>query len=144
MRKLIAQIIYFTKEFVIMSIKNRYGFFFLTVGLVLYLLGCDSQRGGFLLLDNMLSENGQSPAMESVEIANTETAFERNLLPILTERCAYAGCHVAGGPKNLDFSTYQAFIKVGMKVPYLFRVMRKEALLLMKSSLVECLSVVRS
>ena len=58
--------------------------------------------GGFLLPDNILSENGQVPAMESVEIANAETTFEQNLLPILTAKCAYAGCHVAGGPKNLD------------------------------------------
>ena len=96
-----------------MTIKNRYRFFLLTVGLVLYLFGCDSERGGFLLPDNILSENGQVPAMESVEIANAETTFEQNLLPILTAKCAYAGCHVAGGPKNLDFSTYQAFIKGG-------------------------------
>ena len=38
--------------------------------------------------------------MESVESTNAETSFEQNLLPILTQRCAYAGCHVAGGPKK--------------------------------------------
>ncbi|MCY4553769.1 MAG: hypothetical protein OXC79_08865, partial [Candidatus Poribacteria bacterium] len=96
-----------------MRIKNRYIFFLLTVGLVLFSLGCDSQRGGFLLPDNILSENGQPPVMESGEMTNAETSFEQNLLPILSTRCAYAGCHVAGGPKNLDFSTYQTFIKGG-------------------------------
>ena len=100
-----------------MKIKNRYRFFFLTVGLVLHLLGCDPERGGFLLPDNILSENEQVPAMESVESTNAETSFEQNLLPILTQRCAYAGCHVAGGPKNLDFSTYQAFMKGGDEGP---------------------------
>ena len=87
--------------------------FLLIIGLSFCLLGCDSQRGSFLLLDNILSEDGQSPAMESGEIANAKTTFQQNLLPILTEKCAYAGCHVAGGPKNLDFSTYQAFINGG-------------------------------
>ena len=67
--------------------------------------------------DNISSEAGQLPAMESDGIANVETIFEQNLLPILTAKCAYAGCHVAGGPKNLDFSTYQTFIKGGDEGP---------------------------
>ena len=118
--------------------------FLLIIGLLFCLFGCDPQRGGFLVPDNILSEDGQSPAMESGEVADAETTFEQNLLPLLTAKCAYAGCHVAGGPKNLDFSTYQTFIKgVEMRGPYLFWVMRKEVLLLKKSSLVECLLVVR-
>ena len=99
-----------------MRIKNRYRFFLLTIGLVFCLFGCDAQQGGLLVPNNILnilSENEQVPAMESVESTNAETSFEQNLLPILTQRCAYAGCHVAGGPKNLDFSTYQAFMKGG-------------------------------
>ena len=87
-----------------MSIKNRYRFFLLTVGLLFCLFGCDSQRGSFLLPNNILSENGQSPVMEDAEIANAATTFHQNLLPILTAKCAYVGCHVTGGPKNLDFS----------------------------------------
>lgn len=81
------------------------------------LFGCDPQRGSFLMPDNISSEAGQLPAMESDGIANVETIFEQNLLPILTAKCAYAGCHVAGGPKNLDFSTYQTFIKGGDEGP---------------------------
>ena len=42
-------------------------------------------------------------------------SFEQDLLPILRGRCAFAGCHVAGGPKNLDFSTYQSFLNGGDK-----------------------------
>ena len=66
-----------------------------------------------LLPDNIPSEAAQPPSEGISKIANTEASFEQNLLPILTEKCAYAGCHVAGGPKNLDFSTYQAFINGG-------------------------------
>ena len=87
--------------------------FLLIIGLSFCLFGCDPQRGSFLVPDNILSEDGQSPAMEGSEIANAKTTFQQNLLPILTEKCAYVGCHVAGGPKNLDFSTYQAFINGG-------------------------------
>ncbi len=98
---------------------NTYKFFLMIVGLVFCLLGCDSELGNLLQPDNILSEdnitseNEQVPPTTGVETANAETAFEQNLLPILTERCAYAGCHIAGGPKNLDFSTYQTFIKGG-------------------------------
>ena len=87
--------------------------FLLIIGLLFCLFGCDSQRGSFLLPNDILSENRQSPVMENGEIANIETLFQQNLLPILTAKCAYVGCHVAGGPKNLDFSTYQAFINGG-------------------------------
>ena len=91
--------------------------FLLIIGLLFSLFGCDPQRGSFLMPDNISSEAGQPPAMESDGIANVETTFEQNLLPILTAKCAYAGCHVAGGPKNLDFSTYQTFIKGGDEGP---------------------------
>ena len=38
-------------------------------------------------------------------------SFEQHLLPILTARCAYSGCHDANGPDHLDFRTYQTFIR---------------------------------
>ncbi len=38
-----------------------------------------------------------------------EASFQMNILPILTERCALAGCHVADGPKGLDLRTYESF-----------------------------------
>ena len=96
---------------------NTRKFFLLIIGILFSLFGCDSERGGLLLPDNILSQNEQAPAMESVKSANAKTTFEQNLLPILTERCAYAGCHIVGGPKNLDFSTYQAFIRGGDEGP---------------------------
>ena len=90
---------------------NTRRFFLLIIGLLFCSFGCDSPLGGLLVPDNILSEDGQSPAMESGEIADAETTFEKDLLPILTARCAYAGCHDANGPDDLDFRTYQTFIR---------------------------------
>ncbi|MYK18179.1 hypothetical protein F4055_08435, partial [Candidatus Poribacteria bacterium] len=47
------------------------------------------------------------------ETVDAEFSFEQNLLPILTARCALAGCHVADGPHGLDFRTYESFIAGG-------------------------------
>ena len=47
--------------------------------------------------------------MEVHEPIAVEVIFEQNLLPILTERCALSGCHVADGPHGLDFRTYESF-----------------------------------
>ena len=33
-------------------------------------------------------------------------SFSADISPILTSRCATAGCHVAGGPHGVDLSTY--------------------------------------
>jgi hypothetical protein len=51
--------------------------------------------------------------MEAHEPIDVEAAFEQSLLPILTERCALAGCHVADGPHGLDFRTYESFTAGG-------------------------------
>ena len=98
-------------------IENIQKFFLLTVGLLLCLVACENEQGN-ILRDNILSENEQQPTtqppiMESGETTNVEVSFNTNLKPILSMKCAYAGCHIAGGPQNLDFSTYQAFIKGG-------------------------------
>jgi len=50
----------------------------------------------------------------SVDVA---ASFEQNLAPILTARCALAGCHVANGPHGLDFRTYESFIAGGVFTP---------------------------
>jgi hypothetical protein len=52
--------------------------------------------------------------MESTDI---EASFEHNILPILTARCALAGCHVADGPHGLDFRTYESFVAGGEHGP---------------------------
>ena len=54
---------------------------------------------------------GQQPPTAQV------VSFEQDLLPILRGRCAFAGCHVAGGPNGIDLSTYQAFIRGGEDGP---------------------------
>ena len=62
-------------------------------------------------------EVGEQEARQQPSVQQLTTpqgvSFERDLLPILRSRCAFAGCHVAGGPKNLDFSTYQSFLNGG-------------------------------
>ena len=70
------------------------------------------------------SEFGESCASPSTASTPSTSAnntvaqtFEQNLLPILSAKCAYAGCHIAGGPKNLDFRTYQTFINGGDEGP---------------------------
>ena len=52
---------------------------------------------------------------ELVDVA--EASFQHDLSPILTTRCALAGCHVADGPHGLDFRTYESFIAGGEHGP---------------------------
>ena len=40
-------------------------------------------------------------------------SFKDDILPILTNRCAFAGCHVAGGPEGVDLRTYNTVIAGG-------------------------------
>ena len=44
-------------------------------------------------------------------------SFQDDILPILTNRCAFAGCHVAGGPYGIDLRTYDAVIAGGYEGP---------------------------
>ena len=76
---------------------NILRFYLLPVCLLFCLFGCDSQS------DIPLQSN-------DISSANAKASFEQNLLPILTARCAYSGCHDANGPDGLDFRTYEAFI----------------------------------
>lgn len=78
-------------------ILNILKFFLLHIGLLFCLLGCNSES------DNPLEPNNSSSV-------NAKISFEQNLLPILTARCAYSGCHDVNGPHGLDFRTYQNFI----------------------------------
>lgn len=54
-----------------------------------------------------------SGCTEDHEDADARAAFEQNILPILTARCALAECHVADGPHGLDLRTYESFIAGG-------------------------------
>ena len=40
-------------------------------------------------------------------------SFSNDILPILTQRCALSGCHVAGGPHGVDLRTYESVQKGG-------------------------------
>lgn len=86
-------------------------FFLLIIGLLFCVLGCTREHGDISMLDD------HSGPMEAHEPIDVEVAFEQNLLPILTARCALAGCHVADGPHGLDFRTYESFIAGGEHGP---------------------------
>ena len=45
-------------------------------------------------------------------VGRPSPSFNADILPILTNQCAFAGCHVAGGPDGIDLRTYQA-LKAG-------------------------------
>lgn len=93
-----------------MKITQR--FFLLTIGLfiIFFILGCEFDEGDPI---QPTDTSGGEVIKETMNSAEIEASFEQTLMPILSARCAYAGCHVAGGPHNLDFSTYQAFIRGG-------------------------------
>ena len=96
-----------------MHITHR--FIFICLGLLFCSSGCDSveDEDNVLLPDGTSSENVQFASAQIGDSTNIEVSFEQNLLPILTARCAFAGCHVAGGPEGIDLSTYQSFIRGG-------------------------------
>ena len=66
--------------------------FLLIIGLLFCVLGCARDRAHVLIPDHI------SPPMEVHETVDVEVSFKQNILPILTSRCALAGCHVADGP----------------------------------------------
>ena len=43
---------------------------------------------------------------DPVAAGRSSPSFSANVAPILTSRCATAGCHVAGGPHGVDLRTY--------------------------------------
>lgn len=83
----------------------------LTIGLLFSVLGCTRDRVPVLMPDDI------SRPMEVHESVDVEVSFNQNVLPILTARCALAGCHVADGPHGLDFRTYESFIAGGEHGP---------------------------
>ena len=86
-------------------------FLLLILGFLFCVLGCTREHGDISMLDD------HSAPMETHEPVDVEVAFEQNLLPILTARCALSGCHVADGPHGLDFRTYESFIAGGEHGP---------------------------
>ena len=90
---------------------NGQRFLLLTIGLLFCVLGCTREHVDMPMLDDHAAQ------METHEPVDVEAAFEQNLLPILTARCALSGCHVADGPHGLDFRTYESFIAGGEHGP---------------------------
>ena len=86
-------------------------FFLLTIGLLFCVLGCTRDRGHILMPDHI------SQPTEVMASTDIEASFEQDIQPILTARCALAGCHVADGPDGLDFRTYESFIAGGEDGP---------------------------
>ena len=89
-------------------------YYLIIIGLIFSIFGCNIDQGDILLPEDITTDNAQTPPMISGQTHESEATFNHDLLPILTEKCAFAGCHVDGGPLNLDFSTYQTFIAGGI------------------------------
>lgn len=64
---------------------------------------------------------GTTPPSVAVAEAEPEEdigiSFQNDILPILEENCALAGCHVAGGAAGLNLTGYDSFEKSGTFVP---------------------------
>lgn len=104
---------------------NLQRFFLLTIGFLFFMLGCGPDSNDILLgvsdlIQSSLREEENVARTEAADVApvsNAQVSFERDLQPILSARCAFAGCHVAGGPHGLNFSTYESFIRGGNDGP---------------------------
>ena len=74
----------------------------LVVGLMVWSFGCGSAIKELgLVFDNPAAAGRPSPS------------FNTDILPILTERCAIAECHVVDGPHDIDLRTYDTLMKGG-------------------------------
>ena len=78
----------------------------LVIGLTIWLFGCGSAIKELgLVFDNPAAAGRTSPS------------FNADILPILTERCAIAKCHVVDGPHDIDLRTYDTLMKGGDEGP---------------------------
>ncbi len=50
---------------------------------------------------------------DPTDAGRSSPSFQDDILPIFTNRCAFAGCHVAGGPEGVDLRTYDTVIARG-------------------------------
>ena len=78
----------------------------LVVGLMVWSFGCGSAIKELgLVFDDPATAGRPSPS------------FNTDILPILTNRCAIAKCHVVDGPHDIDLRTYDSLIKGGDEGP---------------------------
>ncbi|MYH83224.1 hypothetical protein F4141_21285 [Candidatus Poribacteria bacterium] len=76
----------------------------LFLGIIFCVYGCGKS------FDDSAAELGlvfDSPAASDRPMSS----FKMDVLPILTQRCAFAGCHVADGPEDVDLRTYATLQK---------------------------------
>ena len=79
----------------------RIGMAFLLMGFALWVCGCGTSDDG---TDGVV--NGET---------GSGVSFQSEVLPILTQRCALSGCHVAGGPRGIDLRTYESVLQGGQR-----------------------------
>ena len=92
--------------------QMKIGTAFLIVWLAVSVWGCGDSDDGPVDSVSPVDENGlfyDDPA----EAGRPVPAFANDILPILTQRCALSGCHVAGGPRGIDLRTYETLQKGG-------------------------------
>ena len=98
---------------------NIHRFFLFTIGSLFFILSCGPDSSNILRPTDIFDIMQPSLVAEATEMPTTDAqvSFERDLLPILRARCAFAGCHDARGPDGLNFSTYESFIRGGEDGP---------------------------
>ena len=95
-----------SEEMILMSVITVKVVFMLFVGLMFCVWGCgesfdDSAADLGVVLDSPAAGGRPNPS------------FNADILPVLTARCAFAGCHVADGPEDVDLRTYATLQKGG-------------------------------
>lgn len=88
-----------------MNVNNR-SFFLACALLAVWFTACstsDSEEefGEEFVFDSPTAGGRASPS------------FRNDILPILTQRCAYAGCHVENGPHGIDLRSYESLRQGG-------------------------------
>lgn len=61
------------------------------------------------------SNDGLGGVVDGQTDGESSPSFQNDVLPILAQRCALAGCHVAGGPRGVDLSDYAAVMQGGQR-----------------------------
>ena len=79
----------------------RMGMAFLLMGFALWVCGCGT------------SDDGMDGVVDSS--TGSGTSFQNDVLPILTQRCALVGCHVAEGPRGIDLRSYASVLEGGQR-----------------------------
>ena len=93
-------------------IQYKIGTAFLIVWLALAVWGCGDSDDGPA---DPVSPDGDDGLMydDPAEAGRAIPSFMNDVLPILTQRCALSGCHVAGGPHGVDLRTYETLQEGG-------------------------------